>query len=339
MKGVTSPLWPIHYKPLPDELLSCWLVRLAHGHGLKAQTFCNLIFGNRHQVWNRDIDRLAPAWLLAELSYRTGTSPEATLNTTLRAYEGLLYRKFKLSGALQWILALKMYHRKWEGHGLQFCPACLAKDTIPYFRKRWRVAFNTVCTRHGTMLLDRCPDCGMAVAIHRLDMARPDALDIGAMAYCHACSFDLRDAPRVEPISYDRQSSALLIEASRMLDATDTSGSDWDLGRYAVMHQLCRLMTARYKHVKLREFVLDQVGFHDIPLTEGHVSFEMRTLEERHHLIQMTAWLLVALESRLTAAWRFGAVRYNMLLKDFFDPPDWYNLIVGEFSSWRKRFV
>ena len=71
IRGLTSPLWPIHYKPLPDELLSSWLVRLAHGHGLKVQTFCNLIFGNSQQVWNRDIDRLAPTWLLDQLSYRT----------------------------------------------------------------------------------------------------------------------------------------------------------------------------------------------------------------------------------------------------------------------------
>jgi len=50
-RGVRTALWPIRYKPLPDELLSSWLVRLAHGHGLKVQTFCNLIFGNRRQVW------------------------------------------------------------------------------------------------------------------------------------------------------------------------------------------------------------------------------------------------------------------------------------------------
>lgn len=74
MRGLTESLWPIRYKPLPDELLSSWLVRLAHGHGLKVQTFCNLIFGNKLQVWNRDIDRLAPEWLIAELSSKTGAS-------------------------------------------------------------------------------------------------------------------------------------------------------------------------------------------------------------------------------------------------------------------------
>jgi hypothetical protein len=337
MKGLTSSLWPIRYKPLPDELLSCWLVRLAHGHGLKVQTFCNLIFGNRRQVWNRDIDRLAPQWLVDELIHRTGTLAEMAWGTTLREYEGLLYRQFRISGTLQWILALKMYHRKRDGYGLQFCPVCLAKDTIPYFRKSWRIAFNTVCTQHGTMLLDRCPECGMAIAVHRLDMVKIEAIEIGAISYCHACGFDLRDGPAVKPISYDEKASELLLEASCVLEADRLSSDEWELGRYAVMHQLCRIMTARYPHVSLRAFVLDQLGCQDIFLPQGHISFEMRSIEERHHLIQLTMWLLVDLESRLTAAWRTGSIRYNVLLKDFKDKPDWYSRIVGQFANWRDR--
>ena len=187
------------------------------------------------------------------------------------------------------------------------------------------------------MLLDRCPNCGVAVAIHRLDMVRPDALEIGAMSYCHACGFDLRDAPKVELISYGRQASALLIEASRALDADGMPSSEWDFGRYAVMHQLCRTMVARYEHVYLREFVPHQLGFQDIQLTEGRISFEMRPIEERHHLAQLTAWLFVDLERRLTAAWRDRAVRYNVLLKDFDERPNWYNNIVERLAKWRDR--
>jgi len=336
---LSGNLWPVHFKPLPDELLSCWLVRLAHGHGMKVQTFCNQVFGNQLQVWNRDIDRLAPSWLVDEISRRTGTPAEITWNTTLRFYEGLLYRKFRMSGSEQWILSLKMYHRKRMGHGLQFCPACLAEDTIPYFRKRWRVAFNTICTRHKNMLFDRCPECGVAIAVHRLDVGKPDILDIRQMSYCYVCGFDLRVAPKVMPISYDNQASAFLLKASYLLDPDcHIDNAQWELGRYDVMHQLCRIMTARYEHASLREFVLDQVGFPDIHLTEGYISIEQRSIEERHHLIQLAAWVLMDPESRLPAAWRAGAVRYNVLLKDFSIPPEWYAKIVGRLTNWRDRF-
>ncbi|MCF7965204.1 MAG: TniQ family protein [Methylobacter tundripaludum] len=335
---LSGSLWPVHFKPLQDELLSCWLVRLAHGHGMKVQTFCNQVFGNRKQVWNRDIDRLAPSWLVDEVSRRTGTPSEMTWNTTLRSYEGLLYRKFRMAGSEQWILSLKMYHRKRMGYGLQFCPACLAEDEIPYFRKCWRVAFNTICTRHKNMLLDRCPECGSAIAVHRLDVGKPDILDTRQTSYCYVCGLDLRTAPKVMPISYDNQTSALLLEASCILDPDyHLDNARWDLGRYDVMHQLCRIMTAR-KHVSLREFVLDQLGFPDIYLTEGYNSIELRSIEERQHLIQLAAWVLMDPESRIPAAWRAGSVRYNVLLKDFLMPPEWYTRIVGRLTDWRDRF-
>jgi hypothetical protein len=337
MKGSTPPLWPIRYKPLPDELLSCWLVRLAHGHGLKVQTFCNLIFGNRRQVWNRDIDRLAPAWLIDELCRRTGTSVETALNTTLRAYEGVLYQKFRMAGPLHWILVLQMYHRTRQGFGLQYCQACLASDPIPYFRKSWRVAFNTVCTRHGTMLFDRCPACAKAIAAHRIDMAKSIGVEDFLLSHCHACGFDLREAQPVRGLSFDARASSLLIEANDALANHIALGNGWDWGQYAVMRHLCKLMTTRSRHVRLRDFILAELGADDMMLTSGHISFEMRSIHERHFLLQLTAWLMVDLEARLAAAWRARVVRYNVLFKDFSGCPDWYVGITQKFSNWRSR--
>lgn len=337
MRGFTSTLWPIRYKPLPDELLSCWLVRLAHGHGLKVQTFCNLIFGNQRQVWNRDIDRLAPSWLIDELSCRTATSLDRARRTTLHAYEGALYRKFKAAGALQWILTLKLYHRKRQGYGLQYCPKCLTEDIIPYYRKRWRVAFYTVCTKHHTMMLDRCPQCAAALAFHRLDITNSDALVTGALSYCHECEFDLRNAPAVEPARVDSEAMALLFSACNQLEPIQIDDSQWNLGLYSVLHHLSMLLTSRYRHVCLRKFVQTELGINDIPLTPGRLSLEMRSVRERHYLIQLAMWLLVSPENRIERAWRSGAVRYNVLLKDFIDPPDWYLRCVQRMADWRSK--
>ncbi len=338
MRGFTSPLWPIRYKPFPDELLSCWIVRLAHGHGLKVQTFCNQIFGNQRQVWNRDIDRLAPAWLVEELSYRTGTSAGAAWGTTLKAYEGVLYRKFLPTGTLQWVLSLKMYHRKRKGFGLQFCPKCLAGDSIPYFRKCWRVALMTVCPVHDNQLLDRCPNCGTAIALHRIDMMTAYDFEAGALSYCHACGFDIRDSPNSGPaISYDRETSKFLNGVNLGLYQGGGLSENGDVEHLEVLRQLCGLLTSRYKHAHLREFVLDQIGADEIPLADGRFPFESRTAGERHHIAQLAAWILVGLQPRLEAAWRSGAVRFNLLLKDFENPPEWYCSVIGKFSNWRYR--
>lgn len=336
MRGFTSPLWPIRYKPLPDELLSSWLVRLAHGHGLKVQTFCNLIFGNRLQVWNRDIDRLGPDWLVNELSARTGTPPEIAYGTTLRAYEGLLYPQFKLSGVLQWVLTLKMYHRKHEGFGLQYCPQCLREGEEPYFRKSWRVAFNTVCVTHKCMLRDRCPSCGAGVAFHRRDMGRTDAAATDSLAGCHQCGFDLREAGMEPIISYDKQASDWLATLCRQLALGDSIQSVFDLDSFGVMRQLAMLLTSQYPTVRLHAHVCDRLGVPEVQMTKDRIAIETRPLHERHHLVQLLAWLMMDLEPRLRMAWRAKAIRYNHLGKDFENAPGWYLKVVEGFSDWRR---
>lgn len=337
MKGFTSPLWPIRYKPLPDELLSSWLVRLAHGHGLKVQTFCNLIFGNRLQVWNRDVDRLAPQWLVDELSLRTGTPIATAYGTTLRVYEGLLYPKFKASGVLPWIQTLKMYHRKREGFGLQYCGACLADGPQPYFRKAWRLAFNTICVKHQCMLHDRCPQCGAAVAFHRMDMGRANSFEFESLAACHVCHFNLCDAGREPVASYDAQTVAWLEQLRcPMADGDENETMAIGLDALRVMHHLASLLTSRYQTITLREHLCTQLGIADIPMTHGWVSIEARPLAERHHLVQLTAWLMVDLEPRLLRAWRGKAVRYNQLGKGFENAPNWFLAMIEEFADWRR---
>lgn len=54
MPMLTGSLWPIHFKPYKNELLSSWLVRLAHAHGLKIQSFYHLEFGSQYEIWNME---------------------------------------------------------------------------------------------------------------------------------------------------------------------------------------------------------------------------------------------------------------------------------------------
>lgn len=337
MKGFTSSLWPIRYKPLPNELLSSWLVRLAHGQGMKAQPFCNAIFGTRLQVWNRDIDRLAPEWILNELCDRTGTTSQAAYATTLRGYGGSLYPFSKPSGSLKWILTLQMYHRKRNGFGLQFCPKCLSENSEPYFKKSWRVAFNTTCLKHQCMLHDRCSKCGASVAFHRLNVGQSSSLLIESLASCHQCGFDLKRANTTPIITYDSQTA----EWHRILCIKTLGGQlqrdPVSLDVLNVMHQLIFMLTSRYSRVRLKEFVCERLNVTSAPLTQGYPSFESRPLLERHHLIQLMAWLMIDLEPRLRAAWRAKAIRYNLMAKDFTDAPGWYINIVEGFSDWRKE--
>lgn len=253
-------LWPIHPKLLPDELLSSWLVRVAHANGQKIQTFCKVVFGDKRQVWNRDIDRLAPDWLIGTLGHYTATPITEVYQSSLRAYEGTLYPEYREVGVLQWILNLNLYHRVLMGHGLQFCPCCLASDVIPYFRKRWRISLYTICTEHRTRLLDACPHCDSPVAFHRIELGKPGQLRHIPLCTCHACGFDLRNATPGTLYSYEDKVDTALINVCTAVE----NGRLFDLqfcetGWMPVMHQLVKLICTPCANVHLREFVETQL--------------------------------------------------------------------------------
>ena len=339
--GLPSLLWPIRYKPQPDELLSSWLVRLSVGHGLRVQTFCNLIFGNQRQVWNRDIDRLAPDWLINELSLRTGTPIEIAQVTTLRAYEGQLYQRFRTAGTLPWIQTLRMYHRKRVGFGQQYCAACLAGDDSPYFRRAWRVSFNTVCPRHKLMLRDRCPACQTGVSYHRMEMGRSLNADALELANCHECGFDLRESAQGQISAYSSDIRRWIIDLSRVVThGTNPKRLHIDLDQLRVMHQLTMLLLSKNKYVRLLEYLRDCLKVQDNAISkDDRVSIETRNIDERHQVIQLVGWLMLDLEPRLRAAWRNKSIRYNSLLKDFRDSPAWFIEIAEGFSNWRNEVI
>jgi hypothetical protein len=333
----TQPLWPLHLKPLPDELLSSWVVRLAHAHGLKVQTFSRLLGGSGYHIWNRDIDRAAPSWLIDVLCRNTATPIESARQTSLQSYEGEIYVTFHEGYVLPWILPLKIKRFTQLGHGLQFCPHCLAEDPEPYFRKRWRVAFYTWCSVHGVMLHDRCPGCGAPVDFQRRELGRPNEIDGGSITQCHVCDFDFRSAPAKAPGFHEESAQREFGLATDWLEHRQ-AGAKLDTQAYfAVLHHLCRTMLAAYRNVRAMVFACDQIGIPDIRLEPGQRVLEIRSIEERHHVVQLGLWYMADLRARLTAAWQEGAVTYSALLRDFEDRPRWYDEIVEGFSDWRAR--
>jgi hypothetical protein len=335
--GITAPLWPIRYKPLADELLSSWLVRLAHGHGLKVQTFCNLIFGSKLQVWNRDIDRLAPPWLVDTLALHTGTPLATAYGTTLKAYDGILFRNPRPSGHLNWVLSLKIYHRVRDGFGQQFCPACLAEDTTPYFRKAWRLSLTTTCPRHRCMLHDRCHACGAAVSFFRMDFGMETgtpADEAITVSRCHVCRAKLGSAPTQAPGVVDADALTKIVAFANAV--ATPSPPPTCIEELAVLRHLCALMLSTRKVVTLRAYLLALHGLDDpVEPTGERVPFESLGLTTRHTLLQCGSWLLGDLGERLGSAVAARALRYNHLLRDFDAAPGWYRSLVSRTISRR----
>lgn len=335
----TRSLWPVHLKPLPDELLSSWIVRLAWAHGLKVQTFGRLLAGSNYMLWNRDIDRIAPDWLLRALCESTATPDDVAWKTTLRSYEGVVYGHYHESYVLRWILLLNVYHRTRKGFGLQFCPKCLSEDPEPYFRRRWRVAAYTWCAIHDTMLHDRCPQCEAPIDFQRWDLGRPAEGLAGEslVTRCYHCGFDLREAPTAEPIFYEESIEQAFRASALVLECRGPAPKPGCAQRYRVMHHLCRLMHSAFRANRPMEFACRTIGVPVPKLGSKPRTLEGRPIYERHDLAQLGFWYMADLKARLTAAWYDGAVTYSALFRDFRDRPDYYDKIVARFSDWRSR--
>lgn len=215
MEELESPLWPIHLKPRTNELLSSWMIRLAHAHGYKVERMCRVLFGRDHALWSRDVDRFVPCGVLAKLCQITGTSPEQARLTTLESYGGFLSEEVHPGGHSPWILPLHIHHRQRTAPGLMYCPVCLEGGDTAYYRRAWRLAFVTVCTVHGVVLRDTCWQCRSPVMPHRVDIGRCGATPRDrSFVRCWRCGCKL-SAGDVEPcdeylLAFTRNMEAVL---------------------------------------------------------------------------------------------------------------------------------
>lgn len=194
LSGLSGTLLPVHLQPKDDELLSSWIIRLAHVHGIKVQTFSAMLFGRNTTIWNRDLDQLAPVEDLKILSTVTGVSLDRIEQTTLRSLEGILFERHTPNGMCRWIIPIGIFHRSRRRPGLMFCPKCLKEDNEPFFRRTWRLAFATACIKHRCYLLDSCPNCKSPLAPHRSDMQSRSVFPVaGLNVCCWKCGFDYRN--------------------------------------------------------------------------------------------------------------------------------------------------
>lgn len=299
-----TPVWPVHPRPLPDELLSSWMTRLARANQMKVYSFYSLYFGKSHAVWNRDIDKLAPDWLMDGLSSWTGLGRTEVEQTTLRSYEGLIYEHHNPYGNTKWILPAGVYHRTRRHHGLVYCPLCLFEDPEPYFRKSWRLSFNTVCERHGSMMLDGCPKCSAPVAYFRRDLGHRRTSMVDSMVLCHQCGADLRRGPAMDPPAPDGETLAQLRALITFRDLgwwfCGHSNINYSPAFFDVLHHLASYLTSAFGR-RLHAEIERQIGR---PASAGRtfkrMGFDHRPMEERHHLLSDAMWLLLEWPDRFT---------------------------------------
>nr|CBA30033.1 hypothetical protein Csp_A15130 [Curvibacter putative symbiont of Hydra magnipapillata] len=200
-RGLQYALWPVHPQPFGDELLSSWIIRLAHGNGFKAQTFVYGYFENGKSMWARDVDRTVDTQSMRILAERSGQTIERISAMSIDKYTGKVFEELRSGCHVNWLMPLGIRGRFFRRPGLMFCPACFRDSKEPYLRTNWRMAWSTVCTVHSRLLFDRCPACEATLQPHLADRQYRRKLNRQvSIANCAHCGFDLRLWERFTPV-------------------------------------------------------------------------------------------------------------------------------------------
>lgn len=163
--------WPVEVRRASGELLSSWLHRVAHANGVPPRYF-GAVLGAVGERWSAQLDRHLPEVVRRILLDHTSICPEEL--------DGLCLGPSQLS--VVWLRARPQDAgtSPVQSCWLQFCPACLREDEVPYFRRSWTLATRVSCFRHGCRLRDRCPSCGLGLAPFRQARLLPQQ-------YCAFC--------------------------------------------------------------------------------------------------------------------------------------------------------
>lgn len=283
-------------RPLDDELFSNWLVRLARANSLKLKTFSRKKLGLKQDFWRHDVDRHANREIAARVAKITGVSEERAFATTLAAYEGTLYEKHTSIGPQKWLLPIGK-GSVWTLHGQQFCPRCLADDTIPYFRRKWRLSLSFACVAHHVMLMDACPKCGGTVSFHRGDFHHLTLPETSNVTMCQHCGTDLGHhientitLPK-ELVDFQEKLYSVLDQNLPLLGSTHPAFPHLF---FDGLHLILRALSSNGHTRRLRDYLYVQRGKNSLatPFRTALIRFDELPVCNRSSLLELTKHIL-----------------------------------------------
>jgi hypothetical protein len=274
--------------------------------------------------------------MISMLAEKTNTPMARALLTTLVAYEDNLNPEREGATCASWITPTSAYSHGRHRFGLQFCPQCLREDEEPYFRRRWRLSFVTVCDEHNTPLLDRCPQCGAAVTVYK-DLPRGSKQLVGkSLPHCGSCGVDLREAANrseLRPV----QPSEIKFQGE-LLSALDQGWIEvlQDCPMYSHLffsglRLMLRPFTDRRAHELCKAFS-QRSGVELLPPAANMSGryFQLLKISDRRQLLRVAQYFLEVWPQRFVEFCRENRLWSRILLSRADPVPYWYWKVVTE---------
>lgn len=304
--------WPVPVYPLPDELLSSWLVRAALAHGCEPLSMTSSLWPD-WRAWTMDIDRRLDGNRLASLSMSSGLTTDEIGGMTLVPHlEGVVFPNGQAPALLPWVIAMGSRNRQHK-MGVQCCPSCLHASE-PYFRWTWRLAWHTCCPLHQCELIANCPSCHTPIQFHRICAQAPH------IGICFFCGFDLRslDPPQASPHQLAFQEMATHIFERGSIDWGSNSMSS--VGWFALTKMLLNLLRRSVaRHTNSHSHMIDFVQSAGIDLASiqqppTRFTIELLPADQRASLFAAVGHMLSLGSDELMALLKRSGVSRNTLI-------------------------
>lgn len=326
---------PIHPHPISGELLSSWMTRLAIQNNFYLHEFYKTVMGIESALFTRDIDRLNVPGLVACLSKNTGLKEACIESCTLRSFSGILFESVNQNSHSRWILPQGIYHRTRKLKGLQYCPHCLAEDSVRYFRASWRLSFVTICSKHHCLLLDTCLSCQASVDYLRVGIGRHSfetpCDDIGI---CHKClnPLWLFCAPKLDEGTkiFAHHYCQFIKEFERGNIRVSTLDQPFCLSEFNGLWILISCFMG-IRSLQLRQRIKNLMG---IELIGGEgVSFDYWPLEERFKALVIAFWMLEVWPNRFVELVSGSKFSKSVFSDYMHETPFWLAKIVNKYLN------
>jgi hypothetical protein len=154
-------LLPMRPRPLKDENLDSWAMRLAHANATTATYFVKRVLDMNHVC---QLDNYYDAKILKALELATGLPYSSVADTSFH------HIQWKIPGTVYFegketVGSISFHQVQCQAKGLlkythRVCPLCWEADETPYVRKQWRLRFWTTCPVHNIFLSENCQVCG-----------------------------------------------------------------------------------------------------------------------------------------------------------------------------------
>lgn len=311
---LSGELWPAHPQLYPGECLSSWVVRTAHHNGLKIQTFSDISFGKHNQIWNRDIDKLAPNFVLQKMAKHCAVSINSVKKATLNLYLNRLFSAVKPSGILQWVNPLVLHHRMHTAYGMQYCPLCLSEDKEPYFRIAWRLSLYTFCPLHKVMMKDRC-SCGASVNFHRIELGKANVIDVATLDECWQCGSKLSDVLTNNIVLKPKSTFTIWNRVLGVIQRGFINSGPVNYDRLILLHQICKIIVSHRFNKGVQRYICDKSNLPYSIITDNRY-FEQYEVNERHYILKLAWWLIGNTTKKLEESINKKVIKKNYLYRD-----------------------